>query len=55
MYDSQVLLDPLKKEFHLPSAFVNESYRERWKGEVISQDVNRFFLQGSHLCLRHGS
>src|SRR5450631_786913 len=38
--------DPLKEQFHLPSAFVNESYSERRKGKVISQKCQPFLRLG---------
>lgn len=36
-FDSQVLFDPLEKEFDVPAAFVEVWNRQRWKIEVVGE------------------
>src|SRR5207244_6032593 len=39
--DSQMLLDPLEEEFHLPAAFVERADRCRWKLKMVRQKHQR--------------
>ena len=35
--DTEMLLDPFEEQFHLPSAFVQLGYHQRWESEVVCE------------------
>ena len=41
-FDAQVLLDPLEKEFHLPSVAVEIGHRLCGHGEIVGQKIEGF-------------
>jgi len=39
--DSQMLLDPLEKQLHLPALPIQRAGGQRWQAEVIGQNTSR--------------